>query len=193
MNDIRIRARAAIALSAFACILSLALPVSRIDAQQSAPVALSLRAATSMRDSITTPANWDGWQWAHCMAGITYGAPLKWAASYGGGLRREYDDAPDVCVMGVGKVGIGGAQASLGVGASLGALGGGVMVSGNLLRTFSTPLHATARRTYVGASLHLWPIIAFGGEIGYYTRLGDAAGAASGGKHLVAWSTGFGF
>jgi hypothetical protein len=36
-------------------------------------------------------------------------------------------------------------------------------------------------------------VLVLGGEIGYYVRLGDAAGAASRGKNVVTWSAGFGF
>jgi hypothetical protein len=123
------------------------------------------------------------------MAGVTYGAPLKFAVAYGGGLVRQ-SDGRDWCAMGVAKLGLGGAQAGLGLGNSIGALGGGASVTANLLRTFAHPLHATPRSTYVGASLHVWPALAIGGEIGVYTRVGgDNAGA----KRLVAWSVGFGF
>jgi hypothetical protein len=136
--------------------------------------------------------SFDRWHFAHCVTGVTYGAPLKFALAYGGGLLRQ-SDGKDVCALGVAKVGLGGALAGLGMGTSLGALGGGAMLTANVLRTFAAPWHATPRRTYIGASLHLWPALAFGGEIGVYTRLGDAAGAASGGKHVVSWSAGFGF
>lgn len=124
------------------------------------------------------------------MAGVTYGAPLKFAVAYGGGFVRQ-TDGRDRCAMVVAKAGLGGAQLGLGLASSLGALGGGASVTANLLRTFAHPLHATARTTYVGASLHLWPALALGGELGVYTRIGaENAGVA---KRLVTWSIGFGF
>ena len=139
------------------------------------------------------PADTDAWHSEQCIAGFTYGAPLKWALSYGGGLLHESNTGPDVCALAVAKIGIGGAQASIGAGTSFAPWGTGVMITGNVVRTFGAPLKATPRRTYVGASLHLWPVLALGGEIGYYVRLADADGASTSGKHLVAWSAGFGF
>ena len=124
------------------------------------------------------------------MGGITYGAPLKLAASYGGGFLHESNNGPDVCALGVAKVGLGGAQLSAGIGSSFAPWGTGVMFTGNLLRTFAKPLHATARSNYVGASLHFWPILALGGELGYYVRLGEGPSA---GKRVVGWSVGIGF
>ena len=144
-------------------------------------------------DAPHAPADKKTWHPEQCIAGITYGAPLKWALSYGGGMLHEFDTGPDVCALAAAKIGIGGAQASLGAGTSLAPWGTGVMITGNVLRTFGAPLKATPRRTYVGASLHLWPVLALGGEIGYYVRLGDALGASTSGKRLVAWSAGLGF
>ena len=141
----------------------------------------------------TDSAGGAGWHLEHCIAGITYGAPLKWAVSYGGGYLRESITGPDLCALAVAKLGIGGAQGSLGLGSSFSPWGSGVLVTANVLRTFGAPLKATPRRTYVGASVHLWPILALGGEVGYYTRLGDAPGASSSAKHLLTWSAGFGF
>lgn len=159
---------------------------SRATAQPTEPSALALRADLA-------PADAGAWHLEQCIAGITYGAPLKWAVSYGGGVLRESNGGPDMCALAVAKIGIGGAQGSLGAGTSFAPWGTGVMFTGNVLRTFGSPLKATPRRTYVGASLHLWPALALGGEIGYYVRLGDAVGASSSGKRLVAWSAGFGF
>lgn len=155
------------------------------------------RAATnglaSPADSARTTISADGWHVEQCMAGLTYGAPLKLAVAYGGGFLYESNSRPDWCALVAGKIGLGGAQVSTGIGTSFAPWGSGVMVTGNVLRTFSSPLSATASRNYVGASIHLWPLLALGGEIGYYTRLGDADGASTSGKHIVAWSVGFGF
>jgi len=132
------------------------------------------------------------WRVGQCMGGVTYGAPFKWALSYGGGMVYE-GDRIDLCALAVAKVGLGGAGASIGLAKSYGSLGTGSAITGGIIRTFGDPLNATARRTYVGGAVHLWPVLAVGGEIGYYVRLGDAAGASSRGKNVVTWSAGFGF
>ncbi|MBL0171398.1 MAG: hypothetical protein IPP90_11805 [Gemmatimonadaceae bacterium] len=175
--------------TAVACVvIAGVMAVTRLGAQPVAPRGLAAR-----HDVVREPAEPEGWHLEQCMAGLTYGAPLKWALSYGGGLLHESNSGPDVCTLAVAKVGLGGAQMSLGAGTSFAPWGSGIMVTGNVLRTFGAPLKATPRRTYVGASLHIWPALAIGGELGYYVRLGDAAGASSSGKRLVAWSVGFGF
>lgn len=161
--------RAAVRLSLVACAIA----------------ALPLRAVA--QDAVSS-----AWKRAHCMAGVTYGAPLKFAVSYGGGVLHE-SDARDVCAMGLAKLGVGGAQAGVGIGSTIGPLGGGALITANVLRTFASPLHALPRRTYVGATLHLWPLLGLGGSIGLYTRVGaDPAGVTSS-RRLVAWSAGFGF
>jgi len=132
------------------------------------------------------------WRFDQCMGGLTYGAPFKWALSYGGGMVYE-GDRIDLCVLAVAKVGLGGAGASLGLAKSLGSMGTGSAITGGIIRTFGDPLNASARRTYVGGSLHLWPLLALGGEIGYYVRMGDKDGERSRGKNVVTWSAGFGF
>jgi len=151
----------------------------RVSAAQSTP-----------RAAVTAPSVGDGWHAEQCMGGITYGAPLKLAASYGGGFLHESNNGPDVCALGVAKVGLGGAQLSAGVGTSFAPWGTGVMLTGNLLRTFAKPLHATGNANYVGASLHLWPAFALGGELGYFVRL---SGGGDAGKRVVGWSVGVGF
>lgn len=132
------------------------------------------------------------WRFDQCMGGITYGAPFKWALSYGGGMVYE-GDRIDLCALAVAKVGLGGAGASVGLAKSYGSMGSGSAITAGIIRTFGDPLNATARRTYVGGSVHLWPLLALGGEIGYYVRLGDGAGSSSHGKQVITWSTGFGF
>jgi hypothetical protein len=134
----------------------------------------------------------DQWRLAHCVAGLTYGAPLRLAASYGMGLRYESSDGPDYCALGVARVGFGGVQAGVGVGVSIAPLASGAMLTANVLRTFDTPRAAAPRTTYVGASLHLWPAVVLGGEIGYYARVGGSPNPTHG-DHFVAWSFGFGY
>ncbi len=161
---------------------------SRVSAQAASPQAVGARNDTTR----ATPSG-NGWHLEQCMAGITYGAPLKLAVSYGGGFLYESNNGPDVCALAVAKVGFGGAQGSMGVGTSFAPWGTGVMLTGNVLRTFSGALEATARRTYAGASLHFWPAFALGGELGYLWRMGDEAGAPSAGRRIMTWSVGFGF
>lgn len=135
-----------------------------------------------------------GWHLDQCIAGITYGGPHKLAAAWGGGLLRESTTGgDDTCLMAVGKIGLGAASASAGIGRSVGHLGGGVTLTGGVLRTLSGSLNTTPRRTYVGGSLHVWPLVAIGGEIGYYVRVGDASGASDFQRHVITWSAGFGF
>jgi hypothetical protein len=142
----------------------------------------------------TTPdANTGSWHLEQCIMGLTYGAPLKLAASYGAGFLHESNGGPDVCVPIIAKVGFGGAQGSMGIGTSFAPWGTGVMLTGNVLRTFSGALNATGNRTYVGTSLHIWPALALGGEIGYFWRMGDAPGESTAGKKIWSWSAGFGF
>jgi len=156
------------------------------EGQQSAPVAA--QAARSPAEAFDR----DSWRVAPCIGGVTYGAPFKLAASYGGGLVLD-GEARSLCVLGVAKVGLGGAGASAGIARTIGSFGTGVALTGGVIRTFADPLNATARRTYVGGALHLWPVLVLGGEIGYYVRLGDDVGTATHGKRIVTWSAGFGF
>ena len=132
------------------------------------------------------------WRFDQCMGGLTYGAPFKWALSYGGGMVYE-GDRIDLCALAVAKVGLGGAGASIGLAKSFGSMGTGTAITGGIIRTFGDPLNATARRTYLGGSVHIWPLLALGGELGYYVRLGDESGASSHGKQVITWSAGFGF
>ncbi len=189
----RARTRARVFSRMLACVLGGVLMAPTAQAQRATPMALvrGLGGRDAAAGADSTGAA--GWHLEQCLAGITYGAPLKWAVSYGGGYLRESITGPDLCALAVAKLGIGGAQGSLGLGSSFSPWGSGVMVTANVLRTFGAPLKATPRRTYVGASVHLWPILALGGEVGYYTRLGDAPGASSSAKHLLTWSAGFGF
>ncbi len=132
------------------------------------------------------------WKLAHCVSGMTYGAPLKFALAYGGGLKHE-SDGRDLCVLSAAKIGSGGALVAAGFATSVGSIGGGASLTANVLRTFAHPLSAHPRTTYAGASLHLWPLLAIGGEIGIYTRLGSMPSGATLPTRLVAWSVGFGF
>jgi hypothetical protein len=132
------------------------------------------------------------WQFDQCMAGLTYGAPYKWALAYGMGYVRE-SPTSDWCLLTAAKVGFGGASINVGLANSLGHFGSGAALTVGLLRTFEQPLGATPTRSYVGASLHLWPLVALGGEIGVYTRIGTDPTGLVNNRRIVTWSTGFGF
>lgn len=157
-------------------------------AAQTAPSPVAI-ADTARR---TTPNASPRWQFDQCMGGLTYGAPLKWALSYGMGLVRE-SEKRDWCFLGAAKVGFGGASMSAGLANSLGHWGSGVALTGGVLRTFNDPMGAIAKRTYVGGSLHVWPILALGGEVGVYRRLGTDAPGTTRNRTIITWSTGFGF
>ncbi len=160
-----------------------------------AAASLTLRAQVLPAATERAPADEPRWQWDHCLAGITYGGPQKLAVSWGGGLVREglRERSSDYCAFGAAKLGFGGVRGAIGMGQSRGPLGSGMALSADVLRTFANPGGASARRTYVGVTMHLWPVLGFGGEIGYFVRLGDAAGAARAQRHIVTWSAGFGF
>lgn len=162
------------------CVSSLSL--ARAEAQP-----LKRRAA---RDGAETPTV--NWQFDQCMGGLTYGAPFKWALSYGMGYVRE-STTSDWCILGAAKVGLGGAGLNVGVANSLGHFGSGASLTAGLIRTFDNPLKASAKRTYVGGSLHVWPILGLGGEVGVYTRVGTDPVGMKSSRRIITWSTGFGF
>jgi len=156
------------------------------------PTATWAQSAVSVVRDSTPRTPTTRWQFDQCMGGLTYGAPLKWALSYGMGLVRE-SETRDWCFLGAAKVGFGGASFNVGLANSLGHWGSGVAMTGGLLRTFNDPMGAIAKRTYVGGTVHVWPLLALGGEIGYYTRIGKDPAGLTRGRGMVTWSTGFGF
>lgn len=134
------------------------------------------------------------WAFDQCLGGLTYGQPFKLALSYGGGLVHESTTGgADICILGAAKVGFGAARASFGIGRSTGPLGSGVALTGGVMRTFDSAWGATPARTYVGGGINVWPLLGFGGEIGYYVRVGDSRGASDRQRRIVTWSAGFGF
>lgn len=155
---------------------------------QASPAPVAITDAADRATANATPR----WQFEQCMGGLTYGAPLKWALSYGMGLVRE-SETRDWCVLGAAKIGFGGASVNVGLANSMGHWGSGVAVTGGVLRTFNDPMGASAKRTYVGGSVHLWPILALGGEIGVYRRMGSDGSGTTRSRTLITWSTGFGF
>ena len=179
------RVVAVAALTVLGTLLPAALPTALLAQVTPTPVA-------GVRRDTVAQASATRWQFEQCMGGITYGAPFKWALAYGMGMVRETDHL-DLCFLGAAKVGLGGAGFSVGIANSLGHFGSGSALTVGLLRTFSDPMGALPRRTYAGASLHVWPLLALGGEIGYYTSLGADADGAPSAKGIVTWSAGFGF
>lgn len=149
-----------------------------------------LHAQEARGDSTRTPTT--RWQFDQCMGGLTYGAPLKWALAYGMGWVRETPRS-DWCFLGAAKVGFGGASFSAGLANSIGSFGSGTAITAGVLRTFNDPMGAVAKRTYVGGSVHLWPVLALGGEIGWYRRMGTDPAGLTRGRNMITWSAGFGF
>lgn len=157
-----------------------------------APSVVRAQADTRPSEPRTPERSAPEWQFEQCMGGITYGAPLKWALSYGMGLVRE-SDKHDLCFLGAAKIGFGGASFSTGLASSLGPFGSGTAVTGGVLRTFNDPMGALAKRTYLGGSVHVWPLLGLGGEIGVYRRMGTDAPGTTQGRNMIIWSAGFGF
>ncbi len=132
-----------------------------------------------------------GWHAEQCLGGLTYGAPLKLAVSWAGGMRKELASGQDVCAFVSPKLGLGGARLTAGIARTVGTFGGGVAVSGGILRTFGAPSHADRMSTYAGGSLHVFPLVGIGLELGSYHRLGGVSG--QGRKSIIVWSAGIGF
>ena len=145
--------------------------------------------------SASAPRNADdelsGWHRDQCLGGLTYGAPLKLAVSWAGGLRKELAGGQDVCAFVSPKLGLGGVRLSAGIARTLGTFGGGIALSGGILRTFGAPSYADRLSTYAGGSLHVFPILGIGLELGAYQRLGGVSG--QGRKSIIVWSAGIGF
>ena len=159
--------------------------VSRATLAVACTVTLALSGATRSLQAQT--------RWGRCMVGVSYGAPLKMALSYATGRVIESDgEGADVCNYASAKVGIGGARLALGTSRTINALGGGAGASIGLLRTFGTPLHAQPWRNHVGVAVHVIPALGFGGELGYYVRIGNNANGAPA-TRVITWSAGFGF
>ncbi len=130
------------------------------------------------------------WRMSRCLLGLSYGSPLKLSVSAAGGLRRAFEDR-SVCAYGAVHLGLGGTRASLGTAVTLGRFGSAVGLSGGVIRTFGAPGGDALRyRTYVGGSVHLWPVLGFHTDLGTYsllTRDGEAA------QRITTWSVGFGY
>ena len=130
------------------------------------------------------------WRVQRCLLGLSYGSPLKLYVAAAGGLRRAFEDR-SVCAYGAVHLGLGGARGSLGSAVTFGSYGSAIGVSGGVLRTFGNPGgDADPRRTYVGGSVHVWPLLALHSEFGAYTRVSREGEAA---QRIFVWSVGFGY
>lgn len=147
-------------------------------------------APTVIVGSSNDDANDQRWRVGRCLMGLSYGSPLKLSVAVAGGLRRAFEHR-SVCSYGAVHLGLGGTRASLGTAVTFGRFGSAVGLSGGVLRTFGAPSGDAQRfRTYVGGSVHLWPLLGFHSEIGRYqliTRDGE------GGQQITTWSFGFGY
>lgn len=165
---------------------ALVLPNARIGAQPVAPPPTVLVGSASQPDFEDDT----GWGMSRCLLGLSYGSPLKLSVAAAAGLRRAFEDR-SVCTYGAVHLGLGGMKASLGTAVTLGRFGSAVGVSGGVLRTFGAPGGDAQRfRTYVGGSVHVWPVLGFHTDIGTYqllTRNGEAA------QRITTWSVGFGY
>ena len=136
------------------------------------------------------PADDQRWRLDRCLLGVSYHAATKLTIAAAGGVRRAFERR-SVCAYGAAHLGIGGARASVGTAVTIGRFASAVGVSGGLLRTFGGPgADAVPGRTYVGGSVHLWPLLGIHTEVGAYslvTRAGEA------GHRLVTWGVGFGY
>lgn len=169
-----------------------AAPLARVAAQGTAgaPVAPPAVRPDARDADRADPADDNRWRADRCLFGLSYHSLTKVTAAVAGGLRRSF--APrSVCAYGAAHVGLGGTRASVGSAVTIGHLGSAIGVSGGVLRTFGRPGgDADPWRTYVGGSVHVWPLLGIHTEIGAYslvTRAGEA------GQRLVTWSVGFGY
>ncbi len=147
-------------------------------------------AVRAVLSGVQDEANDKRWHLSRCLLGLSYGSPLKVYVAGAAGLRRAFDSRT-VCSYGAVHLGLGGARASLGTAVTLGRYGSALGVSGGLLRTFGNPGgDADPSRSYVGGSVHVWPIIALHSEFGAYTRVARAGEAS---QRILVWSVGFGY
>lgn len=174
---------------ALALLLTPALAV----AQPVQPAGVGLtRAPQTAQSQAAQPDEADDNRWRvdRCLLGLGYHSVTKVTVAAAGGLRRGFDSR-SVCVYGAAHLGMGGTRASIGSAVTLGSFGSALGVSGGLLRTFGNPAgDAVPSRTYVGGSVHVWPLLGVHTEIGAYslvTRSGEAA------QRLVTWAVGFGY
>lgn len=131
------------------------------------------------------------WHRDQCLGGLTYGAPLKLAVSWAGGLRKELKSGQAMCAFVSPKLGLGGARLGAGLMRTFGSFGGAYGASGGIIRTFGAPSYADRQSVYAGGSVHVMPLLAIGVELGWYGRLGGVK--AHGRESIIALSLGVGF
>lgn len=172
-------------------VLALVITVVGVDSTIALAVHAQSPATTPASASSNADDEQSGWHRDQCLGGLTYGAPLKLAVSWAGGMRKELAGGQDVCAFVSPKLGLGGVRLSAGIARTLGTFGGGIALSGGILRTFGAPSYADRMSTYAGGSLHVFPILGIGLELGSYHRLGGVSG--QGRKSIIVWSAGIGF
>lgn len=159
----------------------------------SATVSAQVQPAPAVRpilSGVNDDADDRRWHMSRCLLGVSYGSPLKVYVSAAAGLRRAFD-ARTVCTYGAVHLGLGGVRTSLGTAVTLGRFGSALGVSAGVLRTFGNPAgNADARRSYVGGSVHVWPVFALHSEFGAYSRV---ARSGEGPQRIFVWSAGFGY
>jgi hypothetical protein len=129
------------------------------------------------------------WRADHCLLGLGYHSVTKVSVAVAAGLRRAFE-ARSVCAYGAAHLGLGGTRTEIGSAVTLGSLGSALGVSGGLLRTFGQPAGSSPWRTYVGGTVHLWPLLGIHTEVGAYTLLARTAGVRD---RVVTWGVGFGY
>lgn len=174
-----------VALAAALCVAAAIHPRATVHAQ-----ALPEPSVGAVLSGAQGDADDQRWHISRCLLGLSYGSPLKAYVAGAVGVRRAFD-ARTVCSYGAAHLGLGGARASLGTAVTLGRYGSALGVSGGVLRTFGNPGgDADPRRSYVGGSVHVWPLLALHSEFGAYTRVARSGEAA---QRILIWSVGFGY
>lgn len=164
---------------------ALSLPVSVLHAQIQPPPTVPHVSRDADDD-----ADDKRWRVQRCLLGLSYGSPLKLYVAAAGGFRRAFDSR-SVCSYGAVHLGLGGVRGSLGTAVTLGRYGSALGVSGGVLRTFGNPGgDADPHRSYIGGSVHVWPVLALHTEIGAYARQ-SRDGEPS--QRIVVWSVGIGY
>jgi hypothetical protein len=168
---------------------------ARAVAQPMARAAAPVPAVRAHLSDPDDPADDNRWRVDRCLFGLSYHSATRVTAAIAAGVRRSF--APrSVCAYGAAHLGLGGARATVGSAVTLGHWASAIGVSGGVLRTFGSPAgEAVPWRTYVGGSVHLWPLLGLHSEVGAYQRLGAAvpAGQDGGARRLLVWSVGFGY
>ena len=107
--------------------------------------------------------------------GVHYGAPLKWSAVIGIGLRKTTSEST---VFVAGEPGIGGWRASLGYTRMMSDLGSGYSLRASYLHTRTRAWLVDPDESFVGGELHFMPVFGLGARAGGFVRVDAAARTA---------------